>query len=241
MGAGCGSGAPDSPTLQVFAASSLAEAFQGLADAFEVAEGTRVSLAYAGSQVLRLQIEQGAPAQVFASANPDHVHALVAEGLLGPPQVFATNELVLIVPLDNPAGIESFAELTRAQRLVIGSPDVPVGTYARAVLGRAALSLGTGFERTVLGAVVSEESNVRLVRAKVELGEADAALVYRTDAVASKGVRALEIPPQFNVRAEYLMGIVKPQEGNALAILWMAFVRSSEGQRILREHGFGPI
>ena len=180
---GCGPDAMQPQPLRVFAASSLTEAFQEMASAFENAyPDTEVVLVFAGSQVLRLQLEQGAQADIFSSADPRHMEALVQEGIVSGHRVLAENELVVIVPPGNPAGIESFAELANAERVVIGTSNVPVGVYAREALRRAETAGGlAGFEAAVMGRVVSEESNVRLVRAKVELGEADAAIVYRTE------------------------------------------------------------
>ena len=223
--------------LTIFAASSLTEAFTELARAFASSEGgARPTLAFAGSQVLRLQIEQGARAHVFASANPRHMEALVGAELVATPETFARNELVVIVPRDNPASVRSFDDLPRARRSVVGTPEVPVGSYTRRLLENAAAAYGPDFASTVRAHVVSEESNVRLVRAKVELGEADAAIVYRTD--ASGRVLTIPVPPALSVRAEYQIALVgRPPHGET-AQRWIAFVRSDEGQRILSEHGF---
>lgn len=237
---GCGGTEPPQRTLDVFAASSLAESFTEIAARFESAHpGTHVALTFAGSQVLRLQIEQGAAADVYASADPGHVSALVQSGSLRDERVFAHNQLVVIVPLDNPAGITSFADLVRAERLVIGGDNVPVGRYTREALRRASGRLGPGFEDAVLSRIASEETNVRLVRAKVELGEADAAVVYRTDAVASDRVRCIPIPPGIDVRADYWMGVVARSPHPGLAQEWLEMVASPEGRDILTRRGFG--
>ena len=234
----CARGDPEPLRLNVYAASSLTDAFTAIERAFEAAhDDVDVALSFAGSQVLRLQIEQGAPADLFASANPDHARALRAERLLRGVRPFAASELALIVPLDNPAGIESFGDLTAAERLVIGTENVPVGRYTRAALRRSAAALGLEFEATVLSHVVSLENNVRLVRAKVELGEADAGIVYRTDAVASTRVRTIPIPTDLNVRAEYVIGIVTGGDAEP-AEHWISFLLSPEGRAILGEHGF---
>ena len=231
--------ADTSRTLRVYAASSLAESFTAMERAFEAAHpGTDVALEFAGSQVLRLQIEQGAPADVFASANPAHMQALVRGGRVRESRIFAHNELVLIVPPENPAGIESFGDLPRASRLVIGTENVPVGGYTREALRRAEAAGGAGFMASVLARVASEESNVRLVRAKVELGEADAAVVYRTDTVATERVRVIDIPPDANVSADYSIGIVDDAPSPGLAEQWLAFVLSEEGRRVLARYGF---
>lgn len=224
--------------LQVFAASSLADAFREMEAAFEAAHpDTDVGLVFAGSQVLRLQIEQGAAADIFASADRRHLESLRRAGLVTEYRRFAGNELAVIVPPGNPAAIESFSDLPRAERLVIGTERVPVGVYAREVLRRAAVLLGAEFESRVLSRVVSRESNARLVRSKVELGVADAAIVYRTDAAPGR-VRAIEIPPGANVRASYLMGAVAGGPNPDGAARWLGFVASPAGREILARRGF---
>jgi molybdate transport system substrate-binding protein len=237
--AGCAHDADGSRPLMVFAASSLTEAFTELEQRFEQVEPVEVQLAFSGSQVLRLQIEQGARADLFASADEAHLAALSAQGLAGPAVGFASNQLVLIVPADNPAGIATFADLSRARRLVIGTPAVPVGAYTRDLLAAARRRFGPAFGDLVDGAVVSHEANVRLVRAKVELGEADAAIVYRTDAQASPAVRAIDVPADLSGATPYalasLTGSTHPAAGR-----FVDFVLSPAGQRILVEHGFGP-
>ena len=226
-------------TLDVFAASSLTEAFADLGQAFEAAHpDTDVRLNFAGSQILRLQIDQGADADVFASANHSHMQALIDSGRVVDSHIFTHNELVVIVPRSNPAQIHRFDDLLRARRLVIGNKNVPAGRYARQVLGRTA-AVGPDFEARALSRVVSEESNVRLVRAKVELGEADAAIVYRSDAVASERVKTVPIPAGINVRADYPMARVDGSGDREQVERWFAFVSSPEGQAILARHGFG--
>lgn len=226
-------------TLVVFAASSLTEAFQELERGFEREHpGVDVRLTFAGSQVLRLQLEQGAAADVFASANPQHMQALIDGGHITDSQIFARNELVVIVPEDNPAGVTRFEELGGASRIVIGTERVPVGVYTRQVLARAKEALGEDFAATVRGHVVSEESNVRLVRAKVELGEADAAVVYRTDAASSRRVRVVPIPDALNARASYPIGALARSPRRAEAAQFIDYVLSPAGRAALARHGF---
>jgi molybdate transport system substrate-binding protein len=234
--------------VSLFAAASLVDAFGALESAFEHANpDIDVRATFAGSQVLRLQIEQGATAHLVASANEGHMRALMDGGFVDTSRPLGSNELVLIVPRDNPAGITSFRDLPSAQRIVIGTPGVPVGSYTRELLGAAAEALGPDFERAVLSRVVSEESNVRLVRAKVELGEADAAVVYRTDALASDRVRLIEIPTDYRVRARYLIGVTTEasspdsrRTGISEAVeRLLAFAYSEEGTSIMARHGFG--
>lgn len=228
-----------SNALSVFAASSLTEAFEELEQRFEQEHrGVDVQLTFAGSQVLRLQLEQGAQADVFASANAEHMGALARAGVVAQSATFAQNELVVVVPKGNPAGINHFSELGHAQRLVLGTDNVPIGTYARAVFERATSRYGEEFKTEVYSHVVSEESNVRLLRAKVELGEADAAVVYRTDAAASDRVRMVPIPAELNVRASYPIGLLAHARQPDLARRFIAFVRGPAGQGILQAHGF---
>lgn len=225
--------------LVVYAASSLTEAFNDLERRFEARNAdVDVALSYGGSQLLKLQISEGAPSDVFASADEALMRELVAGGYAEPSQTFASNELVLVVPQDNPANIGELAELTRAERLVIGSHNVPVGAYTRALLSRAAEQYGAAFEASVLARVVSEESNVRLVRAKVELGEADAAIVYRTDAAGSARLKQLSIPAELNVRASYPIAVLTRALEPTLARRWVAYVLSPEGQAALGARGF---
>lgn len=226
-------------TLQVFAASSLTEAFEDLARGFEAQHpDVAVQLTFAGSQALRLQIEQGADADVFASADERHMQALIDLGDVATSFVFARNELVVIVPLDDPAGIATFADLPNAGSIVIGAENVPIGAYTRTMLENASAAYGAAFADAVWQRVVSEESNVRLVRAKVELGEADAAIVYLTDAVASDAVRTVAIPFEVNLSSAYYLGRVERSARAEAADLFLDYVRSSAGRAALAARGF---
>lgn len=232
-------GAAASTTLQVFAASSLAEAFEDLAVAFQARHPTiTVQLTLAGSQALRLQIEQGADADVFASADERHMLALVELGDVETCDVFARSELVVIVPQGDAIGIETFADLPKAERIVVGNENVPIGAYTRAVLENARQRYGEAFTAAVWQHVVSEESNARLVRAKVELGEADAAIVYRTDALASDAVRTVEIPAEVNRSSVYVIGRVERSRRADAAGLFIDFVLSAEARALLAARGF---
>jgi len=225
--------------LNIYAASSLAEAFRALTHGFvERHPNANVSVTFAGSQVLRLQIEQGATADVVATANPEHMQSLTDGGFVSEKVVFAHNALAIVVPLNNPAQIEAFSDLPRAKRLVLGTEGVPVGRYAQQMLSKAEAQFTPDFVRSIQQNVVSKENNTRLVRAKVALGEADAAIVYRTDAVSSAEVKRVEIPPALNVRAEYLQAVLSTSQDNALARAWMTYVSSPAGQAILAQHGF---
>lgn len=221
--------------LHIFAASSLTEAIHELGRDFREMTGTDVRVNIAGSQVLRMQIENGAATDVFASADEAHMQALVDAGLMREPVVFARNELVVIVPRDNPAGIESFEDLGSAKRLVLGTQNVPVGRYASESIERAGAVVDE-FRQSVEESIVSRETNVRLVRSKVGLGESDAAIVYRTD--ASPEVRAIDIPARWNPQARYPIAVHSKSSRSEAAKAFVEYVLSKRGQDVLRRHGF---
>lgn len=239
LAGGCARDAETAPVeLRVLAASSLTESFTALAAAFERAHpDVDVQLAFAGSQVLRLQIEQGVSADLFAAADPDHVAALVAAGLAEDPATFARNRLVIAVPAASTT-IARFADLPRAERLVVGDAAVPIGRYTRALLARASASHGADFAAAVRARVVSEETNVRLVRAKVALGEADAAVVYATDVSAEAGVRAVPVPEALSPPVAYRFASLTAAEQPAAARRFAAFGRGPAGRAVLEAHGF---
>jgi molybdate transport system substrate-binding protein len=235
--------APDRhQTLFILAASSLTEAFQEMKGPFE-ADNPQVNvvLVFGGSHILRHQIEAGAKADVFASAHPDHTEALRSSGLLKKSQVFAHSELVVIVPQGDPSSIRDFAGLPRARRIVIGTESVPAGHYARQMLQRSKKLMGPSFARDVRSRVVSEEANVRLVRAKVEMAEADAAIVYRSDVIDSPRLQIIEIPKDVNTRASYTIGVIDDSSNNPHRARWMEWVTSDAGRQVLQGRGFGVL
>ncbi|MCA9564367.1 MAG: molybdate ABC transporter substrate-binding protein, partial [Myxococcales bacterium] len=243
MASGCSrSNSEERSVLTVYAASSLTEAFGELEQAFESHHPEiDVQVAYAGSQVLRIQIENGASADVFASADERHIAALAQAGLVDDPVPFAYNELVVIVSAEAADQIREFEDLSKATRLVLGSESVPVGAYSRDMLARAETVIGPEFVEQVREHVVSEETNVRLVRAKVELGEADAAVVYRTDAMGDLNLRVIEVPSELNVEARYYMGRLTHSSQPDLADSFVEFVESSAGSEVLQRNGFRSV
>jgi molybdate transport system substrate-binding protein len=221
--------------ITVFAAASLREAFDDLGKTFEAKTHVKVRLNLAGSQELRTQIENGARADVFASADQKHMDALVTAKLATAPRTFARNTPVVIVPKDNPAKIASFQDLPKAKKIVIGVPEVPIGNYTLQILDKA----GAEFKDKVLANVVSREPNVRQVMAKVTLGEADAAVVYRTDAMAGKDkVAIIEIPAKVNVVAEYPVAVLAKAPEAAAARAFVDLLLSADGQKRLATAGF---
>ena len=232
-------------TLTVYAAASLTESFTELGEAFEASHpGVTVAFNFGGSQNLRTQIEQGAPADVFASANTKEMDALIAGDLVdaGAPKVFLTNQLVVIVPQENPAEIVSLEDLAKpGLKLVLAAEEVPAGRYAREVLENLKRIFGAEFKEKVLANVVSNENNIRQAVTKVQLGEADASIVYVSDAIAVPKLRRIEIPTEMNVIAEYPIVPLSESANTELANDFIQYVLSPEGQATLQKWGFTPI
>lgn len=231
-------------TLTVFAAASLTDAFGEMEKNFEAANpSVTVTFNFAGSQALRTQIEQGAPVDVFASANSKEMDALVGGKFIaeGTPQLFLTNKLVVILPAGNPAGVEKLEDLAKpGLKLVLAAEEVPVGNYSRQSLEKMNGSFGADFKDKVLANLVSNEDNVKQVVAKVQLGEADAGIVYTSDAVAAPDLKAIEIPTELNIIAKYPIAALSKSDNADLAGAFVAYVLSPEGQAILKKWGFGP-
>ena len=230
--------------ITVFAAASLTDAFAEIGASFEAANpGVKVPFNFAGSQTLRTQIEAGAAADVFASASTKEMDALVAAGIVAAdaPRTFLTNKLVVILPAANPAGVVQVQDLARpGLKLVLAAEEVPVGNYARRSLEKMNASLGADFSKTVLANVVSNEDNVKQVLAKVQLGEADAGIVYASDAVGAPDLQAVVIPTELNVIASYPIAPVLASTHSDMAMRFIAYVLSPEGQAILTKWGFAP-
>jgi len=208
----------------VFAAASLTDVFPQIEP--------NASYNFGGSNELAFQIEQGAPADVFAAASPTYPQKLYREGLVEQPVIFATNRLVLAVPRSNPAHISSVYDLRRKGiRLVVGDPAVPIGAYTQRVLAR----LGLAKVRAV-----SREPDVRSILTKIELGEADAGFVYVTDVVATKGkAKAIRIPARAQPRVAYEVAVVKGAPHVDAARAFVFRLLGSFGRRKLAAAGFG--
>ncbi|HEX2291757.1 MAG TPA: molybdate ABC transporter substrate-binding protein [Gaiellaceae bacterium] len=223
---GCGGSGDDGEGLTVYAASSLTEVFQ------ELDPGHRYN--FAGSDELATQIREGGAADLYAAASPRYPEELREDGLVGEPRVFATNQLVLIVPDENPRVIQTVADLGRpGTKLVIGAQGVPVGDYTRDVLAELGLS-------RVLERVVSEEENVKGVVGKVALGEADAGFVYATDArAAGDDVRAIDLPRAAAIDIRYPIAVVESTGRRDDAEAFVERLLGPEGREALAAAGFG--
>ena len=231
--------------LNVVGAASLKSALAAVKTAYETAvPGITLTVATDASSTLRTQIEQGAPADVFLSADQKNPAALVAEGQAdGDAFDFARNRLTIIVPLDNPARISTAADLGRPGIMVIAAADdVPITTYAHQAVGNLADLAGypADLAATYGANVVSREENVKAVVSKIELGEGDAAIVYETDAIASAKVATVDIPDAANVMATYAGVVVKATSHASDAHAFLAWLAGPGGAATLARFGFLP-
>lgn len=245
--AGCG-GQDEPVTLTVFAAASLTDAFTEAGQTFTAANpDVTVTFSFAGSQELATQIREGAPVDLFASANQTQMDAAIASGRINrtAPQIFVQNRLVVIVSNDNQAGINSLEDLAReGVQLLFAAAEVPVGQYTLDFLGKAAASgaFPARYQDDVLANVVSYEQNVRAILTKISLGEGDAGVVYSSDVVGTEAenVLVLEIPDDLNTIAQYPIAPLNDSEQGAAAAAFINFILSAEGQAILAQYGFIP-
>jgi molybdate transport system substrate-binding protein len=229
--------------LVVFAAASLREVFQSVALTFEKNhQNLKVRFNFAGSQDLRVQIEQGAKVDVFASADWKHMKLLATQNLVSEPAIFARNLPVLVVPKNNPAQVRSFADLPKVTHLVVGAPEVPIGAYTETIFAAAEKLYGKAFHEQILARVRSRELNVRQVLTKVALGEADAGIVYKTDALTMPDkVQIIDIPDEINIVAEYPIAVVTAAPHSDLARAFVKLVLSKEAQKTLAAAGFSKV
>jgi molybdate transport system substrate-binding protein len=240
--AACGGGAASSPPsstslsgyINVFAASSLTASFNALGTSFHRANpGVGVNFSYAGTPTLVTQIEQGAPADVFASADTTNMDKLAADGFTsGNSQVFAHNQLEIVVAPGNPRGIHALADLAKPGVIYISEgPTVPAGKYSLQALATAGVKVTPK----------SLETSVSAVIGKIELGEADAGIVYTTDVTAAGSkVQGVPIPAADNVIATYPIVAVKGTKNSEVANAFIAYVLSASGQSALGTFGFLP-
>jgi molybdate transport system substrate-binding protein len=232
--AACGKPTAAERPILVFAAASLTAPFEALAAEFERRHpGSRTELHFAGTPQLVVQVREGAPADVFASADAANMQKLVDAGRTAtPPAVFARNRLAIVTPKGNPKGIQALADLARADlRVLLCGPEVPAGRYARQALAKASVAVTSA----------SDEPSVRSVVSKVALGEADAGIVYATDAAGTAAVTAVAIPEPHDVVASYPIAVLSTGGSRTGGEAFVAFVLSADGRGILEGFGFlGP-
>lgn len=243
LSAQCAPSQPSSDArLSVLAASSLAPAFADIAGSFEQLEAVGIAAGFGSSSQLRVQIEQGARADVYASADEEQMRPLRSAGLLaGDPIVIAKNRLVVVASSRVDPPLVSVADLARpGLRLAAAEPSAPIGAYALQSLdamSRSA-SVPATFREQVDRNIVTREANVRQIVAKVEIGEVDAAIAYASDIVANRSLKVLEIPPEFNVEARYTAAVLRSASNPTLAQRFLDHLTSDEGQRLLERWGF---
>jgi molybdate transport system substrate-binding protein len=240
-----GGGGEQGGTLTILAASSLTDAFGELGNTFEEQhQGVEVKQSFGASSDLLAQIQQGAPADVFASAAEEEMDTAKKDGLVsGTPQVFVKNREVIMVPRDNPANINSLEDMARPDiKLVLAANDVPAADYALEILGKADKEYGPDFKKDVLSNVVSREVDVRASVNRVVVGDADATFGYASDYTPDirDKVKVIPIPPDLNIIATYPIASLKDAKDPELAKEWVDLVTSEEGQKVLEKWNFEP-
>jgi molybdate transport system substrate-binding protein len=240
-----GGGGEQGGTLTILAASSLTDAFGELGNTFEEQnEGVEVKQTFGASSDLLAQIQQGAPADVFASAAQEEMDTAVKDNLVsGEPEVFVKNREVIMVPKDNPANINSLEDMAKPDiKLVLAAKDVPAADYAVEILGKANKEYGPDFEDDVLSNVVSREADVRASVNRVVVGDADATFGYASDYTPDirNKVKVIKIPPDLNIIATYPIAALKDADDPELAKEWVDLVTSEEGQKVLEKWNFEP-
>ena len=226
-------GGPPRTTLAIFAAASLQPAFDKIGARLLSTQNIATTFSYAGTQTLTTQLTQGAPADVFASADVAHMTTLQSAGLLHSQSVrFAHNRLEVAVAKGNPKGIHTLADLARSGLVVVlADPSVPAGKYAAQALAKAGVTVHPA----------SLEPQVTGVLSKVAFGEADAGIVYHSDIVTSGQVDGVVIPDAQNVIADYPIAVMKSAQNQSGAIAFVDLVLSTEGQSILTAAGFQGV
>src|SRR5579885_2887314 len=232
-------------TLNVFAAASLTNAFNTIGKQFQkLHPNVTITFNYAGSQQLAQQINQGAPADVFASANQTQMNVVIQSGAVdaSSSKVFVHNLLVVIFPKSNPGQITQLQDLAKpGLKIVLAASSVPAGQYAVDFLGKASAdsSFSPDYKANVLKNVVSYETDVESVVSKVSLGEADAGIVYTTDALANANqLGEIMIPANLQTVADYYIAPIKGSKNAATAQQFVNYILSSDGQQILTSFGF---
>lgn len=232
----------DGPTMYALVAANATEPFNELIAGFEKSHpGVTFEPNYTGTQILEQQLENGAPCDVFLSADLPHAVKLHSEGLIERNYLVSRLHEIIVVPKSDPAKIDALRDLARpGVKLIIGVPDVPIGIYTRTIFQKADGLYGAGFDKEALANVVSFEVNVKQVLQKVVLNEADAGIVYRTDVDprAAKAVRVIQIPAKFNVPARNYISVATHAQNRTLARAFVAYALSPAGQAIFYRYGY---
>lgn len=247
VSAGSAGYAEEQKELTVFTAASLAGAFTEIGQMYENEANVRTAFNFDGSQVLRTQVENGAYADIFVSANKKQMSSLKDGGFMNNStiSVFTRNKPALIVPKENTAKIQNISDLARPGiKIVIGVKEVPIGDYTLQILDKLAsdTTFGLEFKKNVMANVVSNETNVNYIVSKVALGEADAGIAYESDVTEelAEKITKIDIPDEYNIIAEYPIGILIQSRHLAEAEEFINLVKSEEGKSVLEKYGFEP-
>jgi molybdate transport system substrate-binding protein len=234
--------------LTVFTAASLTGAFGEIGQMYKNETNISVAFNFDGSQALRTQMENGAYADVFVSANEKLMKAAKNDGLMNNSSVviFTKNKLSLIVPKGNPARIINLSDLAKpGLKIVMGTKDVPVGDYALQIISKLGndSAYGPDYKTKVLANVISQETNVNYVVTKVALGEADVGFAYVSDITEdlTSKVDKIDIPDEYNVVAQYPMGVLLESKYPVESQEFISRVLSDKGKAVLEKYGFAPV
>mgnify|MGYP001997883394 CR=1 FL=1 len=221
----------------------MTDVFQDLKAGFlEQQPNREIRLSFGGSQALRTQIEHGAKANLFVSANSHHIKALEDQSLIDTVAHFAKNRVVLATHINHQNRIRTPEDLLKIARLIIGAKDVPIGAYTLLVFDHLERIYGHDLTSLLRSRIVSHENNVRLIRAKVEMGEADAGFVYRTDALSRPELHIVQLPSGAQVKTPCMIGVLnRSRSVDESAQQFYHYVFSEAGQSILRAHHFLPV
>jgi molybdate transport system substrate-binding protein len=231
--------------ITVFVAASLGDALEAAADAYETAvPGTTLTLSKGSSAALATQVMEGAPADVFLAADTANPQRVVDAGLAdGAAVAFAANELAIIVPADDPAGIATPFDLGRpGVRVIAAADEVPLTRYAARLIERLAAdpAAPSGFAAAYAANIVSKEDDAGAVRTRIALGEGDAAIVYATDAARSEDVATIAVPDAANVPVTYAGVVVSTSRDLEASRAFLSWLAGPDGAALLAAHGFLP-
>lgn len=232
----------DGPTMYALVAANATQPFDELIANFEkMHPGVTIKASYTGTQILEQQIENGAPCDIFLSADLPHAVKIRSENLIEPYRLVSRLHEVVVTPKGDPIDIAALRDLAKPHvKLIIGVPDVPIGIYTRTIFAKADRAYHGDFQKKALANVVSFEVNVKQVLQKIVLDEADAGIVYETDVdpTAAKAVRIVEIPKNLNVPASNYIAVATHASSAALARAFVAYALSPAGQKVFFAFGY---
>lgn len=236
--------APQNISLKIFAPSSLTDAAKDITTAYEAANpGVKLAIEFGHTPTQRLQFTQGASGDIFITASQKDMNDAITDTTVtqGANKVFATNQLVVILPANNPGNVQTLQDLAKpGLRLLVAVVDTPIGKVTLDMLAKMDKQFGAGFKDKVVANVVSNESGVKPIVSKIKLGEADAGIVYVTDAVSAPELKTISIPAELNMVMQLNVAPLAKAANPDHAAKFTAYLVSTEGQAILKKWGFLP-